>query len=69
MRKFYTAAELAEHFRVRRSTILAWRRRGLIPYIRATRRPILFELDAVVDALRRRRAAEQAATPEVRDVP
>lgn len=53
MSKFLTADELAKHFHVKRSTILAWRRRGLIPYVRATRRPILFELDAVVSELKR----------------
>lgn len=53
MPKFLTADELANHFRVKRSTILAWRRRGLIPFVRASRRPILFELDAVLHALKR----------------
>ena len=51
MSQYLKADELAKHFRVRPSTILAWQRKGLIPCLRATRRPVLFDLDAVIEAL------------------
>lgn len=68
MTKFLTAGELAVHLRVKRSTILAWRRRGLIPFVRATRRPILFDLDAVVNELKRSSyGGHLSSSTEVRD--
>ena len=50
------ARQLAERLRVTPATIHAWHRRGLIPGLRATRRPVLFELAEVEAALRARAA-------------
>lgn len=46
------AKELAEHLLVTPATIHNWHRRGLIPSLRASRRPILFDRDEVEAALR-----------------
>ena len=62
MSKFLTADELAAFFRVKRSTIHSWRRRGLIPSIRVTRRPVLFELDEVLRELKRFKSTPQASS-------
>jgi len=50
MSRFLTATELARVFQVQPSTILAWRRRGLISSLRPSR-PLLFDLEKVIDAL------------------
>ncbi|HAN99422.1 MAG TPA: hypothetical protein DCQ98_19270 [Planctomycetaceae bacterium] len=55
-----TARELADRLKVRPSTILAWHRRGWIPGLRAGRRPVLFDLVAVEEALRRRARESEA---------
>jgi excisionase family DNA binding protein len=52
-----TADEIATRYRVTRRTVLAWARRGLIPCIRATRRPVLFDPDEVEAAMKNRRLA------------
>ena len=53
------AEELAQHLKVTSATIHSWQRRGWIPCLKAGRRPVLFELDEVLQALRRR-AAQQS---------
>jgi hypothetical protein len=51
---------LAGVIRVKPATVLAWARRGWIPCLRAGRRPVLFDVEAVRKALddpaRRRKA-------------
>lgn len=47
-----TSREVAEHLRVTPATVLTWYRRGRIPAFAATRKPILFDLDAVLAAMR-----------------
>ncbi len=54
MEPLATADDLSRRYRVSRATILAWRRRGIIPAICASRRPVLFDPDDVEAALRRR---------------
>lgn len=54
MRKLVNARELAKRFMVTPATIHAWHRRGWIPCLRAGRRPVLFDVHAVEDALRER---------------
>ncbi len=61
MSVFLTASDLAKRLQVTRPTIHAWHRRGWIPCLRAGRRPVLFDLDAVLTALR-----ERAQVKEVR---
>lgn len=58
---YQTAEELAPRFRVKPATIHAWRRRGLIPGIKATRRPVLYDLAEVEAALRTRGADDVGA--------
>lgn len=48
------AKQLAERFKVMPATIHAWQRRGWIPCLKAGRRPVLFDLGAVEQALRQR---------------
>lgn len=55
-----TAAQLAERLHVVPATVLAWYRRGLIPALRASKRPVLFDQEAVEQALAQRAAARQA---------
>lgn len=54
MSELVDAKELSARLRVTRATIHAWHRRGWIPCLRAGRRPVLFDLDAVEVALRER---------------
>lgn len=51
---YLTARELAPRLRVTPATILSWHRRGLIPSVSVTRRPVLFDLAEVQKALRKR---------------
>ena len=48
------ANELAKRLGVTRATVHAWHRRGWIPGMRASRRPVLFDVRAVEQALRER---------------
>ena len=61
MSEFLNAAELAERLRVTTATVHAWHRRGLIPGLRASRRPVLFDMPEVEKALRER-AERKGAT-------
>lgn len=54
MQEILDASALAQRLKVTRPTIHAWHRRGWIPCLRAGRRPVLFDLEAVLDALRAR---------------
>lgn len=54
MSELVDAKELADHLKVTPPTIHAWQRRGWIPCLRAGRRPVLFEVSAVEEALRKR---------------
>ena len=54
MSELVDAKELAERLKVTPATIHAWHRGGWIPCLRAGRRPVLFEPDAVKKALRER---------------
>jgi excisionase family DNA binding protein len=63
---FVDARELAERLDVRYDTVLTWVRRGQIPHIRDGRRRVVFNLNQVLDALRREhRRAEAAQLEEV----
>ena len=59
MVRLLTAEELAERLRVRPNTVKAWARDGRIPAIRLSPKIIRFDLDEVVEALRRRTAERQ----------
>ena len=48
------ADELAALLRVTPATIHAWHRRGWIPCLRAGRRPVLFDVASVEQAMRER---------------
>ena len=48
------ATELAERLKVTPATIHAWHRRGWIPCLRAGRRPVLFDVASVKQAMRAR---------------
>ncbi len=51
---FVDARDLAERLGVRYDTVLTWVRCGKIPHVRGGRRRILFNLNAVLEALRQR---------------
>lgn len=54
MEKIVNAKALADRYYVTPATIHAWHRRGWIPCLRAGRRPVLFDIEAVDRALRER---------------
>jgi excisionase family DNA binding protein len=54
MRHLLTARELADMLRIRVATVHRWQRMGSLPCLRAGRRPVLFDLAAVEQALRGR---------------
>lgn len=54
MSKLIDAKELAKRLKVTPATIHAWHRRGWLPCLRAGRRPVFFDLDAVEQALHER---------------
>jgi excisionase family DNA binding protein len=51
---FVDARDLAERLDVGYDTVLTWVRRGKIPYIRDGRGRLLFNLNAVLEALRQK---------------
>jgi predicted site-specific integrase-resolvase len=55
------AKGLAAKLRVRTATVRSWARRGLIPCLRASRRPVLFDMDDVERALKERGARLEVA--------
>jgi excisionase family DNA binding protein len=62
---FVDARELAERLDVTYGTVLSWVRRGRIPHIRDGRGRILFNLNAVLEALRQKpHSHKSAARPE-----
>lgn len=54
MTEFIDARQLAKRLLVKPATILGWARRGYIPFLRASRRPILFDPAEVERTLRGR---------------
>ncbi len=54
MSQILDARALAEKLMVTPATILAWARRGWIPCLRASRRPVLFDEAEVQQALKER---------------
>ena len=54
MGEIVDAAELARRLKVTVATIHTWNRRGLIPCLRASRRPVLFDFEEVARVLRQR---------------
>lgn len=54
MQKLIDAKKMAQRLGVKPVTVHAWHRRGWIPCLRAGRRPVLFDRDAVEKALRER---------------
>lgn len=54
MPELISAKELAKRLRVTRDTVHDWRRRGLIPSLRAGRRTIRFDVAKVFEVLAHR---------------
>ncbi len=54
MSNLVDARQLAERLKVTPATIHAWHRRGWIPCLRAGRRPVLFDVAPVEQALHQR---------------
>lgn len=52
--KIIGARELAKRLGVSYATVLSWVRRGVIPCLRASQRPVLFDFQEVKDALSRK---------------
>lgn len=61
MSQIVDAKDLAGRLRVTPATVLTWARRGLIPCLRATRRPVLFDLAEVERALKERASSRVAS--------
>jgi DNA-binding transcriptional MerR regulator len=58
--KLFDAKALSKELKVTTQTIHAWHRRGWIPCLRAGRRPVLFDLDAVLAAMTARAQRKEA---------
>lgn len=54
---FVDASELAQAMGVTVATVQSWARQGKIPHLRDSKRRLLFDVDAVRDALRARQTA------------
>jgi excisionase family DNA binding protein len=61
---FVDVRDLAERLDVNYETVLTWVRRGQIPHIRDGRNRLLFNLNTVLDALRRDHRRPEAAILE-----
>lgn len=61
MSQIVDARDLAARLCVTRATVLSWARRGLIPCLRAGRRPVLFDLAEVERVLRERAQDREVA--------
>jgi excisionase family DNA binding protein len=55
------STDLARQLGVTPSTVLAWARRGWIPCLRAGRRPVLFDVAAVKQAMAERANRQEVA--------
>jgi excisionase family DNA binding protein len=64
---FVDAPDLAGRLGVRYDTVLTWVRHGKIPHVRDGRRRLLFNLNSVLEALRNRPLAPQAAANREED--
>jgi DNA-binding transcriptional MerR regulator len=64
MSELVDAKELARRVRVTPATVHAWHRRGWIPCLRAGRRPVLFDVAEVLDALRARATHREVVEDE-----
>ena len=64
MSELLNATELAERLKVTPATIHAWHRRGWIPCLRASRRPVLFDINAVARSLEQRGKLTEARRNE-----
>ena len=60
MSNLLDARALAKRLKVTPPTVHAWHRRGWIPCLRAGRRPVLIDLDAVIAAMRARAEHKEA---------
>jgi len=56
--RFLSACELADRLGVKADTVRAWARRGWIPCMRASRRPLMFDPNEVESTLRSRAACK-----------
>jgi len=67
--KLLKSEALAARLGVTAGTVRSWVRHGLIPYLRAGKRPLLFDLEAVLEALRRRGRTVVERLRDAREAP
>jgi hypothetical protein len=61
MSQIVDAKGLSAKLRVTPATVLSWARRGWIPCLRAGRRPVLFDLAEVEQALKERAGRQEVS--------